>query len=255
MANPAAVTLQQRLIAIKTGFEALLGSGQSREVAKRLRALFADATQPAQQHLPWIGLTWSPRERELWRTLRIKGQMVPDLRSELEDWFMALADARNAIIHEGVLAATDYAAPPERPLSRYGGPLFWKGERVLREAVKARLGTEILLCGLLREQRRLEELAPELFEAFQRAARAADEEPTAEPAGEEHKLEPIRTVPELLGILGARAANEVLLKYHSANLWRAKFNGKSEVITAGEKNDLEAAGAEEQLRPWAEPCP
>jgi hypothetical protein len=48
------------------------------------------------------------------------------------------AAARNEIIHEGRLSTHEYAAPVERPLSRYAGPLFWKAERVLREDSKER---------------------------------------------------------------------------------------------------------------------
>lgn len=262
MANPDAVTLQQRLIAIKTGFEALLGSSNSRDAAKRLRKLFEDATQPATQHLPWAGLLWSPNERDLARTLRSRGQVVPDTRSEIEDWFMALADARNAVIHEGVLRSVDYTAPKERPLSRYKGSLFWKGERILREAVKARLGTEVLLCGLLQERRRWEKLGPELVEALQAAAEAPQ---SAAPQLDESELEAepepevVRTVAELVAGLGATAPNEILFRIHSSENWppnwEAEFNESVEVVNDAEKRALEAAGAEEELRPWIELCP
>lgn len=263
MANPEAVTLQQRLIAIKTGFEALLGTSNSRDAAKRLRRLFADSTQPAVKDLPWVGLLWSPRERDLARTLRVRGQVVPDVRSEIEDWFMALAAARNAVIHEGVLRSVDYAAPPERPLSRYRGSLFWKGERILREAVKAQLGTEILLCGLLSEGRRWEKFGPELVDALRQAAEQQRDDaaalPPEPPDAKADEPEAVRTVAELVSALGARAPNEILLRMHSAEnwppLWEAEFNDRTEVINSREKKELEAAGAEEELRHWAEPCP
>jgi hypothetical protein len=263
MANPEAVTLQQRLIAIKTGFEALLGSSNSRDAAKRLRKLFEDSTQPAVEDLPWAGLLWSPHERELPRTLRVLGQAVPDVRSEIEDWFMALAGARNAVIHEGVLRSVDYAAPPERPLSRYKGSLFWRGERILREAVKARLGTEILLCGLLNERRRREKFGPELVDALLLAAEQTPQDTATTPPealdGEAEQSEVVRSVAELVSAVGAAAPNQIVLRIHSAQnwppSWEAEFNDTIAVINDWEKKELEAAGAEEELRPCLEPCP
>jgi hypothetical protein len=86
------------------------------------------------------------------------GTQQNDIRSELEDWFMAFAEVRNEIIHEGTLSTHIYEAPPERPLSRYAGPLFWTADRVLREAVKALLGAEVLLCAQLRRAAEMEKL-------------------------------------------------------------------------------------------------
>lgn len=49
----------------------------------------------------------------------------------------------------------DYPAPPERPLSQYAGKLFWKAERVLREAIKSKLGVDVLLCGPIEREKRI----------------------------------------------------------------------------------------------------
>jgi hypothetical protein len=65
---------------------------------------------------------------------------------------MTLAAARNSVIHDGVLSVTDYEAPQERPISRYKGSLFWIGDRLAREAIKASLGAELLLCARLKEE-------------------------------------------------------------------------------------------------------
>lgn len=67
-----------------------------RECARRLRQLFERATAPHSAWLPWAGLLWPPRERvALARTSRKgDGRTEPDTRSELEDWFMTLAEAK-----------------------------------------------------------------------------------------------------------------------------------------------------------------
>jgi hypothetical protein len=190
MSNPNAVTLQQRLIAIKTAFEALLGTSDSRDCARRLRALFETAAGPHLHLLPWAGVLWSPKERrDLVRqyTTR-KGALRSDTRSELEDWFMTLTDARNSVIHDGVLSVTDYGPPQERPLSRYKGSLFWIGERLVREAIKASLGAEVLLCARLKEEASWAEFAtllreehPDLANQPTAARDDQEKEPGADP--------------------------------------------------------------------------
>jgi hypothetical protein len=151
MVNAVAVTTQQRMIALKTGFEALTGTSNSRECARRVRALFETTTAAHLDLLPWKGILWSPKERtDLQRVDTLwTGRVVHDERSELEDCLMALGKVRDTIIHDGRVPAVEYGPPPERPLSRYAGNLFWKGERLLRESVKASLGVDVLLCGAL----------------------------------------------------------------------------------------------------------
>ncbi len=63
LSNPVAVTIQQRLIALKTGFEALTGTSASRECARKLRHLFETTTESHRNLLPWAGILWSPTER------------------------------------------------------------------------------------------------------------------------------------------------------------------------------------------------
>jgi hypothetical protein len=148
MANSPAISLGQRLVASKTGFEALFGESKAWNCAKALNDLFLQATAPHRAFLPWTGVLWSPTDRTDVRPTNpdcpAEHRATP--RSEIQDWFMNLAYARNAIIHEGALRMGSYTALPERPLSRYAGPLFWKGERMLREASKASLGPEVLLA-------------------------------------------------------------------------------------------------------------
>lgn len=181
LSNPRAITLSQRLIALKTGFEALSGESATHLCGAFLRRLFEDVTRPHVRLLPWAGLLWSPTERtDLQRTWLKKGVPQPVVRSELEDWFATLGNARNEIIHEGTLNTVEYAPPVERPLSRYVGQLFWTADRLLRETVKAMLGADVLLCARLKELEFSEQ-----FLAAWRAEREAEAAAASEPGSEE----------------------------------------------------------------------
>jgi hypothetical protein len=269
MSNPAAVTLQQRIIAIKTGFEALLGTSDSRECAGRLRGLFESTAKPHLHLLPWAGVLWSPRERtNLVRHYTTKkGKQKTDTRSELEDWFMTLAAARNSVIHDGLLSIVNYAAPPERPLSRYKGQLLWTGERVLREAIKASIGAQVLLCARLEEEETWAELdkiikaeSPALATPSDTVNAHDDKPPQPPPAA----AVPARTVAALLLALGCKAANEVQFERIAGTVsnseyeasegarsargnWSASADGNKLLITEDEHALLEAEGAEEKL--------
>ena len=77
MTNPSAMTLHQRLIGLKTAFEALLDTSDSREAARRLRHLFEEATVKHREGLPWIGILWSPAEKTaLSRSIRVSRTCV-----------------------------------------------------------------------------------------------------------------------------------------------------------------------------------
>lgn len=277
MANAAAVTLQQRLIALKTGFEALLDTSESWEGARRLRRLFEAKTAAHRHLLPWPGVLWSPRERtDLKRQFTTKhGETRQNTRSEIEDWFMTLAEARNSVIHEGVLSVHEYAPPPERPLSRYRGKLFWVGERLLREAVKATLGAEILLCGRIAERAKLEAI----FDALQAQPARSAEQPPVPPSdkalaprdAKEGATPAPRDLATLLQELGGPAANQVVLSEAagsaSASLeaaaqmaasvrgwWCATAGSRSILISAAERDFLEQAGAEEEIPDYFPAC-
>ena len=274
--NASAMTIEHRLIALKTGFEALTHEDNSRECAKLLRALFENTTAGHQKHLPWIGVLWSPKERtDLQRPyINPAGKPKVDVRSELEDWFMALAEARNDIIHGDTLKRGDYPAPPERPLSRYAGTLFWIGERVLREAIKAQLGVNVLLCGPIRRHAQIT--------AARHAPRPAEPSPPPPQMDPEEvaliariKAEPQppdRDSAALLGALGCGAANQVVVSKArpqpsaspQANLessirlmdkWTATVGGRSMLLSKAEHDTLQAAGAEDKLPDLWWSCP
>lgn len=266
LANPKAVTLQQRIIALKTGFEALFGKSNSAACAAALRKLFEDTARPHNALFPWAGCLWSPTERvDLPRQYtNKKGRPISVKRSELEDWFMAFADVRNAIIHDGRVSTDVYEAPPERPLSRYAGQLFWKAERILREALKAALGPEILLCGLLEKQKRHDAVAPEILAWFASCAE--------QPSSAEHEeapaivppVDPGRTLSELLTALECPAGNHVQVRQEwrerraddneVLECWLALAGGREIDISASEKDCLKKGGAEDWLSEDFDPC-
>jgi hypothetical protein len=286
LVNSSVMTLQHRVIALKTGFEALFPGVKSRQCARQLRALFETTTAGHLQHLPWIGLLWSPQERtDLPRTwVTQDGKTKPDVRSELEDWFMAFAEARNEVIHNGTTLGTwIYKAPPERPLSRYAGKLFWTAERLLREAIKAKLGVNVLLCGPVRRQKRIADAiqaaksAPPVPEPPPPLPDAAELARRTKEAAlyEKIKSEPRpadRDLPGLLAALGGCAANEVVLsKAHGhgsaspeaalesairmMDKWGATVAGRSMLISEAECDTLRAAGAEDELNDHWWSCP
>lgn len=180
---------------------------------------------------------------------------------------MTLAAARNSVIHDGLLSIVNYAAPPERPLSRYKGQLLWTGERVLREAIKASIGAQVLLCARLEEEETWAELdkmlkaeSPALATPPDTADAHDDNSPQSAPAA----AVPARTVAELLLALGCKAANEVEFERIAGAVsnseyeasagarsargnWSASVDGNKLLITEDERALLEAEGAEEKL--------
>lgn len=267
MANPHAVTVQQRLIALKTGFEAILGTSDSLEGSQLLRKLFADATSQHLKLLPWAGILWSPKElRNLKRVRHTRGGKAKiDTRSELEDWFMTLSEVRNAIIHEGIVKAVEYSAPPERPLSRYAGPLLWVGERLLREAIKASLGPDILLCGAISEQKSKNEVirkfkamltqdSEDKSEAKSSSTETRHSSADVTAADKTRLPEPPRTLVALLAQLGSAAGNEVQVERLPGGAWGARAGHQEMLISEAECDVLRAAGAEDKLNPYVRLC-
>jgi hypothetical protein len=261
MSNPFAITTKQRIVAVKTAFEALLGTSDSRQAAHRLRVLFETATRGQHGLLPWTGLFWSPRERVEWwwefskkdKTRHLEG------RSELERWFIALAKVRNLIIHEGKLVTETYEAPADRPLSRYAGALPWVGERVLREAIKATIGAEVLLCGALARRALAEKVFGDL--ARQLVAAAKERAATGTEPASSVEAHPPRPLSKILGDLQVASANLVVVGplrlggngyTHEATANRGQI---SMSITRSEFDALSAAGAEDELPDFWDPCP
>lgn len=282
LSNPRVVSWEQRLISLKTGFEALSGESKTHRCGQFLRKLFEDTTRSHVQFLPWAGLLWSPNERtNLSRSWMKGGVPQPVVRSELEDWFAAFGEQRNAIIHKGTLSSHVYEAPPERPLSRYAGPLFWTADRLLRETVKALLGPDVLLCGRLKEAEASERFIAACLAAIDAgqemettSEQASVETPSPEATKSESPADAravgaARELATLLADLRCDAANKVQLAKvapqpsspiegdaengrAAQGSWSASFEKRSMLINRAERDVLEAAGAEFPLpRHWS----
>ncbi len=129
--NTTSIMHTDRLIFLKTGFEALTGDSSTPGAGRRLRELFEAGVD---SDLGDADILWSQTEAENWTYLNGKGKEVGG--TDLEHWFHSFGRARNAIIHGDVV-------PPElsynKAGSAYNGPMFHTADRLLREAIKVRL--------------------------------------------------------------------------------------------------------------------
>ena len=132
--NTATLPFEERVVFLKIAFEALTGTGKSYKSARSLRQLFEAIPDTAPQDSEL--LVWSPAEAPIHtRTYERNGTRHTDQITDLEQWFMAFADARNAIIHQGIVPSLVYAGPnPE-----YNGDFVFTAEFILRAVVKVSL--------------------------------------------------------------------------------------------------------------------
>jgi hypothetical protein len=134
--NSPSLAWPDRIVFLKTAFEALTDESSTPKAAAALEGVLAKvADSLGIEVLDLKDFLWSPDEApRLERTWRDKsGHERKELLTDLQHWFNALGQARNAIIHEGSLSVDlNY----EQAGSRYSGPLFHSAERVLRESVR-----------------------------------------------------------------------------------------------------------------------
>lgn len=131
--NSSSVDWDDRLVMIKTAFEALTGDSRTHISAARLRALF-EGTRMKRREASRVEFLWKPTERPTRTfTWTDKGNNVHrDKVTPLEHWFRTFGEARNRIIHEGISPRHMYRAKR----SAYKGPHFYVAQRVLREALR-----------------------------------------------------------------------------------------------------------------------
>lgn len=159
--NTPAISWEDRIVFLKTAFEALTGKSTTHEAGTKLRRLFedvivGDARDDATDHL-----LWSPTETAS-RPFTNRSGKSWDC-TDLEHWFRAFGEARNDIIH-GDSPPLDFDY--EEDGSAYNGPMFHTAERLLREATKVeltRLGHDRLFYEATTRAicRHLEDLEPE----------------------------------------------------------------------------------------------
>lgn len=141
--NTASISDEDRILFLKVALEVLAGTDRSAEAAQHLNLLFGSVMEQDGVPIGVRDLLWSPWEPRLERSRRSRsGQMVKEQLQLFEHWFMALADARNEIVHSGKAARLDYSEAG----SPYSGPLVETADRVAREAFKVALGR----CGFPR---------------------------------------------------------------------------------------------------------
>jgi hypothetical protein len=133
--NTESLRHADRIVMLKTGFEALTGTSQTHAQAQWIRArleVLAEhwVDEEAAEHL-----LWSPAERPARVFVRRDtGEPVPC--TDLEHWYRSFGEARNQIIHGEPEPPVDYRQPD----SPYNGPFVWTAERLLREVVRVTLG-------------------------------------------------------------------------------------------------------------------
>lgn len=131
--NTTSIAMADRVVMLKTGFEALTGTSDSWDSSVLLRQLF-EIQLSGRSAAECDDLLWSPSETRRFVVLRGKKQN-PWPATDLQDWFVAFTYARNAIIHKGELKYGRY----RKPKSSYNGHFVFVAERLLREAIRVSL--------------------------------------------------------------------------------------------------------------------
>lgn len=137
--NTTALSFEDRMVMIKTGFEAFTGKSKTRECASKLKEHFERCNlKPCE--VARAELLWEPKRRRdtLEWTWKEKGKTKTKQVTLLEHWVLCFGELRNAVIHEGKVLA-----PSEREYqqadSPYRGDWIRVGERILREAIRLEL--------------------------------------------------------------------------------------------------------------------
>ena len=134
--NTQTVHHPERLVFLKTAFEALTGTSKTHKSARKLRWIFEklrDATAADSDFL-----VWSPEEKPVRPRSWVDkcGRSQTSRITDLEHWFMAFGDARNEIIHKGKLPPLTYSGSSN---SAYNGHLVFTAEFLLRGVIKVLL--------------------------------------------------------------------------------------------------------------------
>lgn len=135
--NTSTVHWSERIVFLKTAFEAITATDKSHISAQRLRDLFRAVPNTSATDADL--LMWSPAETPS-RTrnwVDRGGNARVDQLTDLEHWFMEFASARNSIIHNGIVPTLTY----NQLDSEYSGHYVFTAEFLLRAVIKVSLGT------------------------------------------------------------------------------------------------------------------
>lgn len=135
--NTPSIRDAERVVLLKTAFEALLGleqkdSHMSKEL-KALREIFNTPVGAMGEHAE--GLLWNANQIPRHEAPSKLKKYLGDQLTDFEHWFMEFTDRRNTIIHEGMTPDLDY----EVPESAFSGHFVAVADRVLREAILLKL--------------------------------------------------------------------------------------------------------------------
>ena len=134
--NTETVQFPERVVFLKTAFEALSGTNKSYRTAHFLRELFEAIPRTAP--LDSTRLVWSPAERPVHTHTYMKNGKPHSVQiTDLEHWFMAYAKARNEVIHEGKSPPLEYSGSN----AAYDGHFVFMAEFLLRAAIKVWLSS------------------------------------------------------------------------------------------------------------------
>ena len=135
--NTATVHHPERLVFLRTAFEALTGTSKTHQSARKLRRIFEGLSAAANSKI----LVWSPEEKPVHIRTWVdqSGRSQTRLITDLEAWFMAFGEARNEIIHEGKLPPLTYSGANPN----YDGHFVFTAEFLLRGAIKVLLSTKL----------------------------------------------------------------------------------------------------------------
>jgi hypothetical protein len=136
--NSVSFGYEDRVVMLRTAFEALTDTSKGPRARKVLEGIF--------NHLRKFGATTPDSTEHMLCRLDEKpnraftftgkdGQPVTEQLTDLGHWFSVFGEARHKIVHEGIVPPLIY----NEQGSAYNGPLFFVGERVLREAIRATL--------------------------------------------------------------------------------------------------------------------
>lgn len=133
--NAPSLRWEDRIVMVKTAFEAIAGTSSTPTARGRLRQLFENVLG-SQSPLATKDLFWSPDETEC--LTDHKDEPV----TQLEHWFQLFGNTRNEIIHRGTHPAPDYHEQANGADSPYNGNYLHTGERLLRETILVKLTEE-----------------------------------------------------------------------------------------------------------------
>ena len=137
--NTRAIQWPERLVYLKTAFEALTGTHSNWKSARRLREIFEALPQTTERDSEI--LVWSPAEKPVhcrpW--VGRNGRPMSRCITDLERWFIAFGEARNTIIHKVGLPEPMFSSSN----CAYRGPLIFTAEYLLRAVIKVLLANEL----------------------------------------------------------------------------------------------------------------